>query len=306
MFRNKTYQIIAVIEIVAVAAAILALILVLADRGKEHPPETKSQIETDAPAKQSSKEATDSSSGETEQGQDPQESESLNPQESGSQASEPSENPSESLPPETKPSEAKSSETAPSETAKKARAYQDIVFIGDSRTIGLGNGGSVSYGLIPDDCISAVWGGQLTDATAKMAALTAANKHRDAAVFWYGVNDVQVNPDRDNANLFIANYDAVIRCFETINADAEIYILSVITTGKEERDYYADQDKNVAAYNAALKDYCARNGFTYIDISGLPIDKNTFVEDHIHFTENWYRLYFIPTVFPALGLACDN
>lgn len=200
-------------------------------------------------------------------------------------------------------SEAVSIDAAASESAAPGIDFSNVVFIGDSRTLSLSNGGPLAYELVPSDAVNATWGGTLTQNEAFSDALAAAQKGRQKAVFWFGINDVQLNPDRDNAETFIANYDQVIRTYTSTNPNSVIYILSVLNTSVNEKDYYEGQDRNVQEYNIAIMKYCGDNGFNYLNVEPLLTGEECFVpEDHIHFTKAWYENSFVPMIANALEL----
>ena len=166
----------------------------------------------------------------------------------------------------------------------------------------MATGGNYEFRLVPDDSISATWGGTLYDARARQDVAVAVAKQRPVMVFWYGINDVQMHPDRDNVDTFIENYDKLLR----LTADdpgGHVYVLSILTTTVRERDYYEGQNENIRRYNEALSAYCLEHGYTFVDITALLTgDECYYPGDNIHFSEAWYRERFLPTVLRAVGL----
>jgi hypothetical protein len=180
--------------------------------------------------------------------------------------------------------------------------YSKIVFVGDSRTKTMASGGRYEFRLVPDDCVSATWGGTLYDGNAQHDVTEAVFKKRPIMVFWYGINDVQMHPERDNADIFIENYDKLLS-LTAENPDCTVYVLSVLTTTIYERDYYEGQNDNIRRYNEALSAYCASHGYVYVDITNLLTGDECFYPgDNIHFSEAWYRERFLPTVLRRVGL----
>lgn len=195
------------------------------------------------------------------------------------------------------------SDESTEESAKETVDYRNVVFIGDSRTLSMGVGGELAYDLVPMDSISATWGAQLTDEAAYANVSDAAGRERQIAVFWYGINDVQLNPNRDSAEEFIMNYQTLISAYRTMNDSSKIYLLSILPTTPEEKDYYEGQDENIAAYNAALQQFAAENGYQYLELSPLFTGNDCFAEgDNIHFSKAWYEERFLPAVTRALGI----
>ena len=87
----------------------------------------------------------------------------------------------------------------------------------------------------------------------------------------------------------LANYQNVVAEFLKINRTSEIYILSVVSTSPEEKDYYEEQDENVQKYNEQLKAYAERMGFHYVDLEPIYMGEDSFLPDHIHFTDAYNR-----------------
>lgn len=197
------------------------------------------------------------------------------------------------------------SETATQQETKRdlsAVNYDSVVFVGDSRTLSLGSGGKLEYRIVPDSAICATWGGQLVDASAVDDTRNAAGKMREKAVFWYGVNDVQMNPMRDNVDNFLGNYATLINEYEKTNPSGKIYIVSILNTGVNEKDHYEGQEENIVRYNAALKKYCEECGYTYVDATGLLVGEEGILDDNIHFSEWFYREKYVPFMVDTLGL----
>ena len=193
----------------------------------------------------------------------------------------------------------------PTETdppAPQSADYSKIVFVGDSRTKTMASGGNYEFRLVPDDSVSATWGGTLYDGNAQRDVTNAVFKKRPIMVFWYGINDVQMHPERDNVDIFIQNYDKLLS-LTAENPGCTVYVLSILTTTIYERDYYEGQNENIRRYNEALSAYCASHGYVYVDITALLTGDDCFYPgDNIHFSEAWYQERFLPTVLKRVGL----
>jgi len=194
----------------------------------------------------------------------------------------------------------------PTETAEQEKVSPDfsrVAFIGDSRTVFLGSGDERGSGLVPDDSLFATIGARLTQAVTSQNACSAGLARREKAVFWFGVNDVQLDEHRDDADMFVDHYRSVIDTYLSANAGAtsEIVILSVVGTSVNEKDHYEGQEANIDKYNAALRTYCSEEGYRFLDLSVLPFGEEIFLEDHIHFTKEWYSL-FVPWLISELGI----
>lgn len=184
------------------------------------------------------------------------------------------------------------------------RNIADVAFIGDSRTLTMASGGRLEFKLLPKTSVFATWGGKVTDKSALDNVSEASASHKDMAVFWYGINDVQGNPNtRDDASLFRSNYEILIDAYRKDNPDSEIVILSILTTSIHEKDYYDKQNTNIKAYNTALLELCKEKGYRFIDLTDLYTGDSCFAEgDYIHFSKEWYENSFLPTMVKELNL----
>ena len=188
-------------------------------------------------------------------------------------------------------------------SAASSLTIDDIAFIGDSRTLTMATGGRYEFGLISASSVFATWGGELTQDSAKNNALAAAAANRKLAIFWYGINDVQSDPEQKLAPQFRANYEAIIDLYRDNNPDGEIVILSILSTSVHEKDYYDGQEENIQTYNAELAALCTEEGHTYLDITELFTGDECLADgDYIHFSKEWYEERFLPTVLERLGI----
>ena len=204
-------------------------------------------------------------------------------------------------PPETSAPPATSSGT-PSTVANAD--YGKVAFVGDSRLLYLGSGEDEKFaGLVPNDSINATSGAQVAFGVAHQDAMDAAVKNKQIAVFWYGINDVQVSYQREDAEFFIGEFSNVIDTYKSANtSNSRICILSVLSTGEAEKDYYPEQNANIEKYNAEIKKLCEEKGYTYLDVTGLFKGDACLRDDHIHFTKEWYENDFLPYIIRELGL----
>ncbi len=170
----------------------------------------------------------------------------------------------------------------------------NTIFIGDSRTKTMSHGGKLEFGLVPDDHVFAIWGGQLDWEECKICAREAGKSGAAAVVFWFGVNDVQMYPNRDDPMAFIRNYRDMVEEYINAGGKGRMYFMSILTTQTTERDYYVGQEENIAAWNAALKQFCEENGkgYYYLDITHLYSGR--IFCDNVHFAKWWYEESLLP------------
>lgn len=204
---------------------------------------------------------------------------------------------------DTSSTEETSTETSSADIPSSPLTLSDVAFIGDSRTLTMASGGRYEFSLLPASSVFATWGGELTQESARTNALAAGNAGRKLAVFWYGINDVQSDPEQKYAAQFVENYVAIIDIYRNANPDSDIVILSILSTSVNEKDYYDGQEENIRTYNEGLAALCAEEGYTYLDITELFTgDECLAPGDYIHFSKEWYEERFIPKVFGALGI----
>ncbi|MBP5294716.1 MAG: hypothetical protein J6Y95_03230, partial [Lachnospiraceae bacterium] len=243
-----------IIEGIIAAIAILAVVIVslLPDPKKNGPvtaDPSESQETSTAETRESTTEAPVSDISTESLTEAPTEPSTVPPTESSTEA--PTAPPTE--PPTAPPTEPtiQTEET----TASPSVDYSKIIFVGDSRTKTMASGGRYEFRLVPDDCVSATWGGTLYDGNAQHDVTEAVFKRRPVMVFWYGINDVQMHPERDNVDIFIQNYDRLLS-LTAENPGCTVYVLSILTTTIYEKDYYEGQNENIRRYNEALSAYC--------------------------------------------------
>ncbi len=202
---------------------------------------------------------------------------------------------------QTEPTKQTEPSTAPSPGSPD---YGKVAFIGDSRILYLGSGEDPRFaGLVPNDAINGTSGAQVAFGVAHQDAMDAAIKNRAIAVFWYGINDVQVSYQRDDVDFFIGEFSSVIDTYKSANtSNSKICILSVLSTGEAEKDYYPEQNANIDRYNEGLKALCKDKGYTYLDVTGLFRGDACLRDDHIHFTKEWYENELLPYLKNELGL----
>ena len=271
-------------------------------KGEEYPSSeghsgTEDTTVSDDESESADTEASESdsqTSGEDSSGSGPENTETP-PAESQSENTDPIPSDSEPENTDTSPSEdtqESSDATLPPETEPARRlTLNECVFVGDSRTVFMGSqviNGVAGSQVMDDSRLFATYGGTLADATAQDNASRASQVQAPVAFFWYGVNDVQIMPDRDDADAFLQRYSAMVEAYRANSPGSRIIILSVANTSVNEKDYYPGQEENIARYNAALSAYAAASGFNYIDVTPL-VSESSFLPDNIHFTNAFYQ-----------------
>lgn len=155
-----------------------------------------------------------------------------------------------------------------------------------------------------------------------------------SACFWFGINDIQIYKNAFLGNSgasqefyiqsFVEEYAKLAdlylqKCSDFNNAQNRIYITSIVSTSKTEKDYYPQQGQIVSSVNSFLKDWVeskqddfvttntgtTKDGYwlQYIELNldnnGEPYqDVQSFVsstdfKDGIHFTRPWFEQKYL-------------
>lgn len=158
--------------------------------------------------------------------------------------------------------------------------FEDAVFMGDSHLEGLS-----AYGLLDSAKVAAVKGRSLITGR-KEIEKAAAQKPSDIFLN-YGMNDVEIFGS--NAQKYIETYRSFIAELKARVPDARIFICSIFVPqpqAVEKEPYLA----YIPAYNEALKEFCSREGFTFIDTTGLLTDQY-YEPDHKHTVYAYHRIW---------------
>ena len=184
--------------------------------------------------------------------------------------------------------------------------YDSTDFLGDSRMVSMTTGGSIAYGMLPEARVHATWGGTITEnALSDIAGVSPGAKQ---AFFWYGINDVGKNNKNDleaSVAAFKTAYAAAIDQYRIRNPQvSKIYLLSILGTSREEKDWISTQSQRITRYNTVLQELAREKNCTYLDItSNFQEQEKGYtgdLADDIHFTESWYREKFLPAIRPYI------
>ena len=176
-----------------------------------------------------------------------------------------------------KPEEEKSI-PARSHKIKFRKAFESVVFMGDSQAEPLS-----LYGYADSSSVVASKGRNVISARDDLK--TVASLRPQKIVMLYGVNDLLLFKTTED---FISHYRALIEGIRSMIPDAEIYVNSVYPV----KDSVIEKKplfRRSGDFNKALSSMCEEMGITYID--SVPIIKGKpeyYAADGIHFRTQYY------------------
>ena len=145
--------------------------------------------------------------------------------------------------------------------------FQDAVFIGDSRTEGLGNSGlmgSATFyaykGLMVDTAFTKQ---VINEGGQKLTVVDALRKHKFGKVYiMLGVNELGW-PSEDT---FIKRYGKLVDEVKKIEPSSKIYVQSILPVSKAKSDKGIYTNERIRLYNRLIKEMCAQKGVKYLDV----------------------------------------
>ncbi len=171
-------------------------------------------------------------------------------------------------PDETTQKQTTKSTSAESHSAKTDNSFfQDAVFIGDSRTEGLGNSGlmgSATFyaykGLMVDTAFTKQ---VINEGGQKLTVVDALRKHKFGKVYiMLGVNELGW-PSEDT---FIKRYGKLVDEVKKIEPSSKIYVQSILPVSKAKSDKGIYTNERIRLYNRLIKEMCAQKGVKYLDV----------------------------------------
>ena len=162
--------------------------------------------------------------------------------------------------------------------------FKDSVFIGDSVMLGFSNyinrhpsdylDGAKVYGIGSYSLIHATNPNSALHPMYRGTRMTPENllaQYNAKKVFlFFGINDVCTGYGLDGA---CNNYRTLINNIKRVNPNIQIYVISATYTLKGSRSY-ENFHARLHSLNNYMRDYCAANGYQYIDIATYLSDSN--------------------------------
>lgn len=162
------------------------------------------------------------------------------------------------------------------ETAKTDNSYfQDAVFIGDSRTEGLGNsgllGGATFYaykGLMVDTVFTKQ---VISEGGQKLTVVDALRRHKYGKVYiMLGVNELGWASE----DIFIKRYGKLVDEVKRIDPDSKVYVQSILPVSRAKSDQGIYTNERIRLYNRLMKEMCAEKGVKYLDIYSAVVNNS--------------------------------
>lgn len=112
----------------------------------------------------------------------------------------------------------------------------------------------------------------------------------DKIFLLFGINEASYSKTK-----FKELYAKIVNDLHEIQPDAEIYVLSIfpVTKAKSDKNQNGLTNKNINDMNVVIKEMCAENGATYLDVHSLLADENGVLpasnsSDGVHFKKSGY------------------
>ena len=117
-------------------------------------------------------------------------------------------------------------------------------------------------------------------------------------VVHYGLNNMSTNDTE--INNFVSVYESILKDLHQKLPDTKIVVSSVFNvSSKKATGAY----KDIPHFNSKLNEMCQRNGFVYLDNSGLISGNSSYYEpDGIHVKKSFYTEKFLPNLTAKLGV----
>lgn len=151
--------------------------------------------------------------------------------------------------------------------------FSDAVFIGDSRTVGLGNYSGIKstyYAKVSLNIYTALTTRFIDDQYTILEAIEKDPSYKKVYL-WFGLNELGMN-----AVSVISTYKHFISQIRELLPDAEIYVQSIIPVSQHVSDTskYGVTNKNVQNFNRLLQQMCKDMQLFYLDTASEFCDEN--------------------------------
>lgn len=153
--------------------------------------------------------------------------------------------------------------------------FQNAVFIGDSRTEGLGNSGLMGdatfyayKGLMVDTAFTKQ---VISEGGQKLTVVDALRKHKYGKVYiMLGVNELGWASE----DIFIKRYGKLIDEIKRIEPNSKVYVQSILPVSKAKSDKGIYTNERIRLYNRLMKAMCAEKNVKYLDIYSAMVNSS--------------------------------
>lgn len=162
--------------------------------------------------------------------------------------------------------------------------FYDSVIMGDSRTVGL-----TEYELLDSSRVMAGPGDRIDSILDYLDDVVTVNPEN--LFLSYGLNDVMGYYAQPSD--FIDRYSAILRQVKERLPDVHIYINSILPV----RDFALYENagfSEIADYNEALRAFCEKNGYGFIDNDQVAAEyADLYEDDGIHLMKDFYEYWLM-------------
>lgn len=162
-------------------------------------------------------------------------------------------------------------------------AFDDYVFLGDSRVVGFD-----VFGFLPSDRILAEAGDTINSITDRMETIKSISPKY--IFISYGINDIGIGfwPTKED---YATAFSEKIRILQKELPDAEIYVNSIIPAQEDAVSQYPVWG-GLPEYSEAVRQMCEKEGISFIDNQGiLEEHEDLYASDGVHMQSDFYRYW---------------
>lgn len=162
-------------------------------------------------------------------------------------------------------------------------AFDDYVFLGDSRVVGYN-----VFGFLPSERILAEAGDTINAITDRMD--TVKNLSPKYIFISYGINDIGIGfwPTKEE---YAAAFSEKLHALQQALPDAEIYVNSIIPARDDAAQIYTIW-QGLPEYSEAVRQMCEKEGFAFIDNNALLEEySDLYATDGVHMQSEFYRYW---------------
>lgn len=162
--------------------------------------------------------------------------------------------------------------------------FYDSVIMGDSRTVGL-----IEYELMDSSRVIAGPGDRIDSILEHLEEIVTMNPEN--LFLSYGLNDAMgfyAEPSD-----FIDKYSTILRQVKERLPDVHIYINSILPV-QDFALYENEGFSEIGSYNEALREFCGKNGYGFIDNSQVVAEHwDLYEDDGIHLRKDFYEYWLM-------------
>lgn len=162
-------------------------------------------------------------------------------------------------------------------------AFDDFVFLGDSRVVGFD-----VYGLLPSERILADAGDTINSIADRMETIRSLSPKY--IFISYGINDIGIG-FWPTAEEYASAFSEKLHTLQAEFPDAEIYVNSIIPPRGDAAQAYPVW-QGLPEYSEAVRQMCGREGFAFIDNASLIEEHMDLYDiDGVHMQPDFYRYW---------------